>query len=306
MTSPVQAQATAQIAPGGGDSISLSFEQEAGIRTDLDVHLLLFPPVDATLEASAGKVRKGIAKTIDVAGGVITFNGGDTAHLPKLPVIENPVLKVLFAFDMQGAAISPGISLDGATGTLKANAPCTAAVSFTPYQTRALEVVYTPLVENLGTGTKSTFGTIAAFYPPRSMTTYQVEPFNIDLGQSDIELYRIFSNSVTTSEGEFERPPNYPASGSYPEKTKVLDTSQTLETERVHEIGFINERGYAFVREYFVRTLEPYIGDSAYAPIKKYRESGALDPKKYPKDLIAKAMNFIKSRGLGGTGLPSA
>jgi hypothetical protein len=148
---------------------------------------------------------------------------------------------------------------------------------------------------------RTTFGVIAAYYPPRSQVVHQVQPFGVEEGNVEVELYRIVSYSVTNNDGEFENPPGYPADGSYPDRPLVLDTSQTLQTERAHEIGYMDQRGRAWVRSLFVPTVEPYIGDSNYAPT-KFCKISTVPPDLFDKELIAKAANFVKSRGYGCKG----
>src|SRR5262245_61868419 len=99
MTSPVSAQVQAAFADSDASAQPL-IEAEVGTFSDGDRHLLLFPAVGASLAASAGSVRRGLAKTVDVPGGMLTFQGSETAQLPKLPAIENPTFEVLFAFDV--------------------------------------------------------------------------------------------------------------------------------------------------------------------------------------------------------------
>lgn len=304
MPTPLQTQATLAFAPDAGGDLQLVIEQETGrFFSDLDAHLLLFPAVEAQLSVDVGSVRFGINKTVDVAPGVVEFTGSSVARLPKIPSEATPEIRVLRASDANGNAKSIGISYDAGTGELRASAECIGAVAYGRYKTRAREIIYTPLSENLGGGSRTSYGTVVAFYPPRSQTVFQVQPFNVDIGQVQIELYRVVSNTVVNHDGEFEKPPNYPASNAYPGKALDIDISTSMETERVHEIGYIGQTGYAWVQPLHVRILEPYISDTAYEPAKRFIEN-TLDPKKYPADMISKAKNFIASRGFGQKGIP--
>lgn len=59
------------------------------------------------------------------------------------------------------------------------------------------------------------------------------EPLNFEF-----ELYRLTSEAVATSDGLWEKPDNFPSSGSFPGSTEVLDYTQGyMLVERVHEIG---------------------------------------------------------------------
>lgn len=304
MTRPLQTQVSAGFSAGDGSSIELLIENDPGAYIDTDVHLLLFPAVDAFLAVSAGSIRKSGTKVVDVPQGVAIFSGGSSASLPKRPKGDTPTFQTLYSFDTQGNPSAIGFTYDSTQGALVANSECYAAVAYTAYKSEAMRLTYTPLVERLGAGVRTTFGVVAAFYPPRSQTIYQVQPFNVDEGNVEVELYRIVSYAVTNNDGEFERPPNYPASGAYADRDLVLDTSQTLETERVHEIGYMDQRGRAWVRSLYVPTKEPYIGDAEYKPTKVCKVS-TIPAGLFGKDLIARAANFIAQRGYGckgGTG----
>lgn len=68
------------------------------------------------------------------------------------------------------------------------------------------------------------------------------EPLNFEF-----ELYRVTSEAVAVSEGLWEKPESFPASGSFPGVSDVLDYTQGyMLVERVHEIGMValhdNER----------------------------------------------------------------
>jgi len=78
----------------------------------------------------------------------------------------------------------------------------------------------------------------------------------------------------------------------------VLDVDGSTQFERPHEVGYINERGYAWVESPNVNILEPYVGAGSYTPTMAVRIA-TLDANKYPPDIIAKAKDFIKSKGLG-------
>jgi len=304
VSTPLQAQTQVTIAPGSGGVGALLIERDTNAYADLDAHLLLFPAVDAYLATSAGSVRKGNVRNVDVGPGIVVFSGSSTAQLQKPPTADAPTFQVLYAFNREGMPVPTGVSLDRNTGELRADADVYAAVAHSAYRSRALELIYTPLVERMGNGSRTTYGVIAAYYPPSAQTIYQVEPFDIDQGDIKIELYRIFSYSVSNQDGEFEFPPNYPGDGAYPDRSFVFDTSSSLQTERVHEIGYINQRGHTWVTPLHVPIMEPYIGAGDYTPKLYYREN-RLNEKDYPQDLIAKAKAFVASKGFGNKGWPN-
>lgn len=298
MPTPLQTQVLPSFADGGR-GIQLLIEPDPSGAADLNVHLLLFPALDAQLVVDVGAVRFGNTKTVDVPGGVVEFTGSSVAALPKIPSEATPEIRVLRASDADGNAKSVGISYDAGTGELRASAECIGAVAYGRYKTRAREIIYTPLSENLGGGSRTTYGTIVAFYPPRSQTVYEVLPFDADQGNVTIELYRVVSNTVVTVDGEFERPPDYPASGAYPDAALELDTSTSMETQRVHEIGYMDmRRKFGWVDVFYQPTLEPYVGTPSYTPTKRLIES-TLPADRFSPEEIAAAKNFIAGRGFG-------
>lgn len=283
-------------------SIPLQIVGDPGFYTGTDIHLLLLPGVAATIRANVGSVRTGAVKPVDVSGGAVQFSGSNTAQLPALPMFgAPPTINVMFAFDLKGVPISVGVTCDPSDGKLTASAPCYAAVAYGAYKTSGLELIYTSSVDIVGIDGSaiSTFGVVAAFYPPNNITTYQVQPPHSDFGEAGVELYRITSAAVTTPAGEFESPPGFPSTGTYPGKAFVLDIATYLQTERVHEIGYIDGvTGATRVWSPHIPVLEPYVGDTGYK-IKTNCKVVTLDPKKYPSDLLSKAKSFIASRGLG-------
>lgn len=304
---PIQASTTASFGGTGSgvDGVNLTIENDPGSFSGADeVHLLLFPAVGASLRASKGTVSGfGTAKPVRVPGGVVTMSG-TTASLPKRADVTVPILKVEFAADKAGNAIDPGIVYDPANNTMTAAVECTAAISYSPYETMGLPFSYYPELETSsvggtgGSGSVAIFGTVIAFYPPDNITTFDVEAFNFD-AESLYEMYRIVSNTVTTIDGEFEKPPNFPTSGAYPDKPLVLPTINFLETERVHEIGYMDIRGNAPVRFLSVPILEPYVGASYqnYRPPSKRIVESPLPAEKFSQDLILRAKNSIATRG---------
>ena len=293
MSRPVQALAEVRFAPDAStEDLRLDIEPDLGGAADLDVHLLLFPAVDAQISADFGSVRFGNSKTVGVPPGIIEINGGTSARMPKIP-IENPTLRVMRASDASGAAKPIAIGLEG-NGVIRASAECYAAISYTAYKARGREIIYTPQTS----GGVTTFGSIVAFYPPRSQTVYQVGAFDIDNGNVEVELYRIISHAVTTPDGEFEDPN---ADGSYSGASLKLDMSTHLRTERVHEIGYMDQRGRAWVRSIHVPIKEPFVGSAGYTPAKECRTS-PVPPDLFTKEQIARAANFVKQRGYGCKG----
>lgn len=290
---------------GSGANLNLSIENDPALLGfgDLDIHLLLFPAVGATIRADVGAVRTGAIRPINVNGGVLTFSGGNAASLPKLPVFKTPTFDILFAFDTVDGSPTPiGVTWDPETNQLKASKPCYAAVKYSSYITSALEIFYTPLHEKLGSGSRTTFGVIAAFYPPNSITVYQVEPFNLDLGRDLIELYRLVRKVVINPDGQFEFPPNYPTDGRYtdPPKSLVIDTDQGIVVERVHEIGFMDRDGYCFAHRPDIIIHPPYDGLNGigYKP-RLICKVSQLAKDTFDTATIAKAAAFVASRGLG-------
>lgn len=297
MTNKLQTSVTPAFAnPESNSSIQLVIQNDFGVYGDTDLHLLLFPAVGAQLACSDGSVKYGQRVPFDVPGGIAQFSNSDTSNLPYQVGGTAPEMQVLYAFNATGSPFNPGIA-QLPDSSLKASAPCSAAVKYGPYTTFANELIYTPGEELLGAGgVKAIFGVIAAYYQG-AQTLFQTTPFNTNGGNAEYELYRIFSYVVTNLRGEFEKPPLYPANGVYPDKPLVIDITSSIMTERVHEIGYMDATGRGWVREYGTPNLEPYTGDLTYKPAKQKRVTtlGA----QFPKELQMKAQAFIASRNLG-------
>jgi hypothetical protein len=277
----------------------LTIEGDPGIYFDSDIRLLLFPGSYTAINTNIGSVRTGFTKTVEVPPGVLQFGGGSTAQLPKKPVHSNPQFKVLFAFDLKGVPLDISVSNNGAA--VNASKDCHAAVAYSGYLSSGLQLIYSPGVEAGIYGSSISYGVVAVYKAPSSIITHQVQPSSIEAGNVETELYRIVSYAVTTPEGEFEAPPGYPSTGTYPNKTLKLDVSTSLRTERVHEIGYMDSLGRGFVRSFHVTKLEPYIGDGNYTIPLVCKES-TLPQDQYSRDVIAKAKDFVKSRNLGCKG----
>lgn len=300
----LQTTVTPQFAPSaeGLGNVPLVIEGDPGAYGDDFIHLLLIPAVNATIVASVGNVQTRNVKPVNVPAGAITFSGSNVATLPRVPVYSNPTFQVLFAFNLSGQGTSIGISYDAQANQVKANKACYAAVAYTEYQTSGRELLYSPEIVHFGKGSEQRFGVIAAFAPPRSLVTHQVQAPTFDNGNAEFEVYRKVSYAVATPDGEFEMPPSYPSSGSYPDRPTVLDVSTSLRTERVHEIGLMDANGRAWVRTFFVPVQEPYVGDAVYAQnlVNNLQcKVSTLPAGQFSNQLILKAKGFIKSQGLG-------
>lgn len=281
---------------GGGGSAPL-IELDPAFYDDNDRHLLVYPTDAGPIVTNLGRIAVRGVKEVHVPGGILSITG-DSADLVKQPAGEIPEFKTLFAFTEKGQPTGPvGARYDAATKKVILNQKCTCAISYGPYLAQALQVTYTPLTERLGDGVSVTYGVVAAYHQG-AITVFEIPPLEEDdNGNAIIELYRIFSKKVINADGAFEKPPGFPTTGSYPGKSFVLDTTQAMEIERVHEIGFMNQRGYAWAETYTVSVLEPYVGDGNYVVALENRVS-TLDPAKYSASLRQKAMDFIKSKGL--------
>jgi hypothetical protein len=269
-----------------------------GAYLDSLIHLLLIPDVPASLVADVGSIQLGQARPYDVPGGILTFSNSDATKLPMAPIGTIPEFRRLFAFGATGQVVGVTASWEESTQQVRLSRPITGAIAYAKYRTTAREFVYTPQVEVFGQGSATTYGVICAHYRG-TIITYEATPSTIERGLALIELYRRYSYKVTNRDGQFEKPPNYPTSGAYPDAPSfTLDVDGSTQFERVHEIGLMNERGYAWVETPNVNILEPFVDVPTYVPTISVRIN-ALDPTKYPPEIIAKAKDFIKSRGLG-------
>lgn len=295
----LQRQLVVPFAPRAG-AFPLSIENDPGFYSDGLAHLLLFPDVAATLATDVGLVRFGQSKVLDIAGGVLRVDDGDEATLER-PVYGNPpAFRTLFAFSSTGELIPKESVIahwDATALKVRLNRRCTCAIAYAQYRASARTILYTPQVQPLAQGgTSVTYGVIAAYYQG-TLVVHQVDLPEFDQGEELIELYVRYSHMVTTVDGPREAPPNYPASGAYPDRPMVIELDGSVKFERVHEKGFITPQGRAFVHTPNVSIYEPYVGD-AYTPTILNRVA-TLDPQKYPADIISRANDFIRSRGLG-------
>jgi hypothetical protein len=297
-----QFDAGALVNAGAGTQL-LSIEIDEGVFNDFVIHLLLFfsrPFLDLQLSCSAGSVVAGGLRMANVPGGVLTFSGSNTAALPKVPSGGGLSFSPMFAFDATGSAPHRGISFsyDSENVLLRSSQPCHAAVRYSSYRTIAMQLLYTPGFARAADGTAlAQYGTIVAYAKPDAIVTYDVQPFSIDSGDSQFEIYRIVSEAVTTLEGKFEKPPGFPNDGTYPGKELSLDPATMLVTDRVHEIGHMDALGRAYTQSFYVENLPPYdIG--AYTPVKALKVSKLVDSI-FSKEVIERARNAVAFRGLG-------
>lgn len=281
--------------PGRGEGAEISITPDIGIYNDSDLHFLIHP-VSAGARATKGEVIRGDTKEIEVPSGALTFSGGRTAHLPLRPVGGVPTFKIEYAVDEDGDGLSVGLSYNGASNTLTATREFHGVVSYSEYPSLSRKLAYRPASSPLpGGGVKVDFGSIIGFVRPRSFIVYPVTPFQIINGNAVYELYRIVSYTVTTPEGEFETPPNYPTNGNYPDLPS-LDISVSLQTKRTHQIGYMDESGRGWVNSYYVPAIAPYVGDGNYV-IPTTSEVATIS--QFPRNLQQKALDFIASKGLG-------
>lgn len=294
----ISASVIARFPQPSGDR-ALSIEPDTSYYSDDDIHLLLYPDdSDINLYASVGEVARGNAKTVPVRSGIATFNGSAISSLPRRPSGSNPEFQVLFAFNAKGEPISISLNYNCLTNILSANEECTAAVRYSHYVSASRKLIYRPKKTKLAVGLSVELGVIAAFKAPDNLLIYEVQPFTGG-GTEAVEVYRIVSEAVTTPDGEFEKPPNYPNDGEYPDfPTFTLDISASLLTERVHEIGYMQPSGFVEVKEYFLSNLPPFFASDLYKPAKILKPS-ALPEDRFDKSVILRAKDFIASRGRG-------
>lgn len=292
MTDQVTGHVVGRFPDRAGSENALRIEPDPGNYAIGDIHLLISPPGKATsIAVDVGAYRLGSTKPIPVPAGVVMFSGSNTAALPRAP-LDDVQFRLLFAFDAKtGQPISPAVARRGAQ--LVATSEFHGAVAYQAYTTLAQELIYTPLFEGL----RTVYGVVCAFAQPSDLVIYPVPLLELSSGQEDIELYRIISYAVTTPDGAFQMPPQYPTNGNYPGKSFVLNLDTHLRTKRVHEIGRMRPDGFAYVTTYHVAKLEPYVGDLSYT-IPKVFEEGNLEGA-YPSEIVLRAKNYIASRKKG-------
>lgn len=307
---PLQAQTDVRFAtnvkPG---NFGLAIVGDVGVYSDGNIHLLLLPNVPATIVADVGKIILGASREYEVPGGILQFSNSASSSLPVAPMLETPQFKTLFAFDSEGQNLGVngvGASWDADSQQVRLSRAMTGAVRYSKYKTTAQAFAYQPETQALGQGTSTTYGVICAHHLG-TIVIHEVQPPTIDRGNAMIELYRRFDYKVTNRDGQFEKPPNYPASGAYPPTASapgaslVIEVDGSNQVERVWEIGYIDEQGRGWVQTPNVSILEPYVGIGSYSPTIACTIA-SLDPEKYPPELIARAQDFIKSKNLGCKG----
>lgn len=284
----------------GDDAYPVSIEADSAFLLGNERPLLVFPASGVTLATDIGYVVAGDTKPVFVPQGMLTFNGGGEQSMPRRPQHGTmPEFRVLFAFSLEDGTPLPeggvSVSFDAWTNKVRIDPACHCAVAYSNYMTEGRMATYFPKQTQL-TPVKLHFGVVAGFRAPSTLVTYQVQLAD-EFGAADIELYRIISHSVTTPDGAFEKPPNFPTDGIYPGNPFVLDLETFVQVERVHEIGGMTHTGIPFMRTYHVPRLQPYISDEAYTIPTENRISTLGDA--FPQDLVYKAKAFIHSRGLG-------
>lgn len=275
----------------------LAIEDYEG-TSELGTQTLLLYPVapNISLFTDLGSVIKGDTIPVNIPPGVLNFSNARSATLPKRPQYSSPQFKVLFAFDAQARPTQITVGYDAKANAVVTNKECYAAIAYTGYTTKASKLIYTPQRSVIGVGgVAASFGIIAAYRPPGEVVTHQVQPINLDQGNSLTEIYRLVSEAVTTPDGQFEKPPGYPTNGAYPGVSFVLPLDVCLLTERVHELGFMDQNGRGYSNTYTIRPAKPFDSSFGYV-IPTTCKSGSIPGN---VDLQLKARNFLAQRGLG-------
>lgn len=299
----VSAHVVARFPASAGGGGGLVIEADPGVYTGNDVHLLISPPATATsIVADIGSTRLGSVKPVPVQSGILQVSGAVTANLPRFVGNTAPTFQVLFAFDAEtGAETEIGINYNALTNELRLSKAAYAAIRYSDYQSRAQELIYTPEINAPAGGVVSVrYGTIAAFAPPDDMVIYPVDISTVEDGNVEFEVYRITSQVIGNNTGiEYEKPPNYPTSGAYPDPvTFVLELEGTFMTKRLHEIGFMDSFGRAWVRNFWRANLEPYLASDVFVPVKTI-EPSPLPEDRFDPRIILKAKNWIAAKGQG-------
>lgn len=281
---------------GGGGGAPV-VELEPGVYLDYNNRHLLVYPHDAKVTTDAGRLEKHDPTIVTVSGAVVAVSNSDRFNLPRIPItVPEQFLTVLFAFSPTGQPLN-GVTAwyDSAAQLIKLSATCYAAVKYTDYPSKAGRYTYYPDANyDLQSGYVFTYGMIAAYHNSQ-LTLFELPLATLDQGETKIELYKVVSEKVLTLNGEYEKPPNYP-DNTYPGMGVAIDMTNSVLQKRVHEIGYINERGYAWAEQLYVRILEPYVGVLSYTPVTSV-EKNTLDPSKYPPSLVLKGLDFLRSRG---------
>lgn len=287
----------------------LLIEPDVGIYNDDAVHLLLYPPSGVRVFPSVGTLSVGDVKQVTVPSGFVTISGR-TGSLPRPTagglavgggqgVLGGGQFQVVLAVGTDGLPMVVSVTYDAAANVLVTSQEVsTAIVKYESYTSIARRLAYRPGTRTLPAGgIAADFGAICAFRAPSTTLVYPVTPFDIINGNAVYELYRIVSDAVSTPEGEFEKPTNYPTNpGTYTGSGFTLDVSVSMQTERVHEIGYMDESGRGWANAYFVSARAPFVGDISYTIPKR---SSLATVTQYPRHLQQRALDFIASRGLG-------
>lgn len=242
-----------------------------------DPHLLLrlYPPVMATLRATAGSVHNLGVREEQVTDETVVFNGTDTARTERL-VSSDLVLSFQgLTFDVNGNPITVSVTADAA-GELRASQPFYgAAVVSYKSEYRLLQYRYGVSANALG-GARVTAGAVLAFYNGE-VATYEVEQPSLndsDAGSNVAVLYRDVSYTILQGSEEYERPPGWPDATWQPLGEPDPDDSW-IEVQRVHEIGRINSACFLYTDKYpDIKPAKPFEGSINYEiPIERLMTS---------------------------------
>lgn len=170
-------------------------------------------------------------------------------------------------------------------------------VAITPY-TRQLKLLqYTPnKIGGGGSAVVIQYGSVAAFRAGR-LVVCDVNPASFFSGHDENEVYRVESQALINSEGEWEVPNGWPNTPSYPNGATPPKPRVGVLTTRVHEIGMVTNTGLFWSRTFGVMPQRPYQGDPNYTPPTSITKGVGFS--KLSRELQIKAMEIMEARGKG-------
>lgn len=288
MAEPLASNLAFSFAPEGG---SLNLENWNGFVGMGSVALALtdtMPPGRVSLFASVGEVSDfNMDGSRPVPASFVMVNGEAYATVPPGADFE-----IVFSLDSAGQEIPKPTVRSRHKDKVFFNKRFWGMLRVANHTVSFKVLKYTPQK----VGGLWTYGQVAAF-KMGVMATVEVAAAVAGTGNDEIEIYRIESESLINSEGEWEKPLGWPDNPSYANNAKPPRAKVGVISTRVHEIGMVTSTGYFYTRTYHITNQKPYFGDETYVPKKNLVHGKGMSS--LPEALKIKAMEIITARGKG-------
>lgn len=231
-------------------------------------------------------IPTGALQLFSTYGGVSIYGGGDELVKERLEVVTKQKVftsrygesvGVVLALDDEGGPVYPVILPDTYGRVWTSDIKFTGLIRRGAYTRPYMILRYTPTVAGLAGGAALiTYGTVAAYKAGR-FATYDPEPLGL-LDVNDKEVYRVTSKSVVNDQGQWEFPPGWPATNTYPGGGSPQPEEESgVVTVRVHEICMVNDNAYTYVRNYPIFNAQPFTGNVDWKPVLTFTEASMAD-----------------------------